>query len=1014
MAVINGTSGTDTLIGTSSDDEINALGGNDVIKGSGGADKIDGGTGLDTVDYSSSAEAINVDIRTGTGKAGIGGDAQGDTLTNIEKVIGTAFNDTFNSTIGGNLGITFEGGAGDDVYTVATTGVKIIEEDNGGYDELRSSAPTATLDPFIEKLTYIGTGSFTGTGNAQDNTIVGGAGNDTLIGGGGADQLIGGAGLDTASYRDSTVGITINLKSGVNSGIAAGDTYTEIEVIAGSGYNDTFVADGRAIGFDGGNGFDTVDYSSSAEAINVDIRTGTGKAGIGGDAQGDTLTNIEKVIGTAYNDTFNSTIGGNLGITFEGGAGDDVYTVATTGVKIIEEDNGGYDELRSSAPTATLDPFIEKLTYIGTGSFTGTGNAQDNTIVGGAGNDTLIGGGGADQLIGGAGLDTASYRDSTVGITINLKSGVNSGIAAGDTYAEIEVIAGSGYNDTFVADGRAIGFDGGNGFDTVDYSSSAEAINVDIRTGTGKAGIGGDAQGDTLTNIEKVIGTAFNDTFNSTIGGNLGIIFEGGAGDDVYTVATTGVKIIEEDNGGYDELRSSAPTATLDPFIEKLTYIGTGSFTGYGNAQDNVIIGGAGNDILNGGAGADQFFGGAGNDIVSYEIDSPVAVTINLVTGVHSGIAAGDTYVDIETIRGSNLGDIFYAGASAMRLDGAGGQDLVSYELAGGAVTLDLTTNANSGDAAGDTFINMEIYQGSNFNDTLSGSRLADVFIGGAGADVIDGREGQDSAWYITSATGVTINLQTGVNQGGDAEGDVLSNIERVVGSHFDDSLTGDAGVNYIEGALGNDVIYGGDGNDYLYGGLVSQIGPFSLNGLSGGAQADTLYGGNGNDTIITAANDEGSRAYGEAGGDVITVVHGMADGGEDNDLLTGTGSGFSLFGAAGDDRMVLQGAGSAFGGEGADTYTVNTRSLVTILDDGASGGDKLILANISASELLVDRVGDDLYLHRSDFVAGQTPEEGVRLKDWYAGFNTIEQIQTADNQIIILPANSDEFVMFG
>ncbi|MDI9780981.1 calcium-binding protein, partial [Pseudomonas putida] len=170
-------------------------------------------------------------------------------------------NDTFNSTIGGNLGITFEGGAGDDVYTVATTGVKIIEEDNGGYDELRSSALTATLDPFIEKLTYIGTGSFTGTGNAQDNTIVGGAGNDTLIGGGGADQLIGGAGLDTASYRDSTVGITINLKSGVNSGIAAGDTYTEIEVIAGSGYNDTFVADGRSIGFDGGNGFDTVDYS---------------------------------------------------------------------------------------------------------------------------------------------------------------------------------------------------------------------------------------------------------------------------------------------------------------------------------------------------------------------------------------------------------------------------------------------------------------------------------------------------------------------------------------------------------------------------------------------------------------------------------------------------------------------------------------------------------------------------------------------------------------------------------
>ncbi|MEO4017996.1 calcium-binding protein, partial [Pseudomonas sp. P2663] len=76
--------------------------------------------------------------------------------------------------------------------------VKVIEQDNGGYDELRSSAPTATLDPFIEKLTYTGTGNFTGTGNAGDNMIVGGAGNDVLIGGGGADQLIGGAGLDMA------------------------------------------------------------------------------------------------------------------------------------------------------------------------------------------------------------------------------------------------------------------------------------------------------------------------------------------------------------------------------------------------------------------------------------------------------------------------------------------------------------------------------------------------------------------------------------------------------------------------------------------------------------------------------------------------------------------------------------------------------------------------------------------------------------------------------------------------
>ncbi|MEO4013758.1 calcium-binding protein, partial [Pseudomonas rossensis] len=474
------------------------------------------------------------------------------------------------------------------------------------------------------------------------------------------------------------------------------------------------------------------------------------------------------------------------------------------------------------------------------------------------------------------------------------------------------------------------------------------------------------------------------------------------------------VKVIEQDNGGYDELRSSAPTATLDPFIEKLTYTGTGNFTGYGNAIDNLIIGGAGNDVLYGGGGADQFIGGGGMDVVSYLNDSPVAVAINLMTGSHSGIAAGDTYVGIETVRGTNLNDIFYGGGAAMGLDGALGQDLASYELSDSAVIIDLTSNVNTGDAVGDTFTGIEVFQGSNFDDAMSGSRFGEIFIGGAGADVIDGRDGQDSAWYITSATGVTVNLQTNVNQGGEAQGDVLVNIERLMGSHFNDTLTGDANANYLEGGVGDDVIYGGDGNDYIYGGLVSPIGPFTLGGVANGPQADTLYGGNGNDTIVTAANDEGSQAYGEAGGDVITVIHGMADGGDGGDLLTGTGSGFSLFGGAGDDKLVLQASGSAFGGEDDDTYNVNTSALVTIQDDGTSRSDKIVLSYISSAELLVDRVGDDLFLHKWHFNSGEVPDNGVQLEDWFAGSNTIEQVQTADGQIINLPANSDAFAMFG
>ncbi|MFZ3283356.1 calcium-binding protein, partial [Pseudomonas sp.] len=121
MAVINGTSGADTLTGTSGDDEINALGGNDVIKGSGGADKIDGGSGVDTVDYSNSNAGVNVEVRFGTGAVGKGGDAEGDLLTGIENVIGSAFNDVLTSGPDHTAtAIRLEGGAGDDIYYINT------------------------------------------------------------------------------------------------------------------------------------------------------------------------------------------------------------------------------------------------------------------------------------------------------------------------------------------------------------------------------------------------------------------------------------------------------------------------------------------------------------------------------------------------------------------------------------------------------------------------------------------------------------------------------------------------------------------------------------------------------------------------------------------------------------------------------------------------------------------------------------------------------------------------------
>jgi len=58
MAVINGTSGPETLDGTGADDTINGLGDNDTLNGNGGNDTLDGGAGNDTLDGGSGNDVL--------------------------------------------------------------------------------------------------------------------------------------------------------------------------------------------------------------------------------------------------------------------------------------------------------------------------------------------------------------------------------------------------------------------------------------------------------------------------------------------------------------------------------------------------------------------------------------------------------------------------------------------------------------------------------------------------------------------------------------------------------------------------------------------------------------------------------------------------------------------------------------------------------------------------------------------------------------------------------------------
>jgi Ca2+-binding RTX toxin-like protein len=283
---------------------------------------------------------------------------------------------------------------------------------------------------------------------------------------------------------------------------------------------------------------------------------------------------------------------------------------------------------------------------------------------------------------------------------------------------------------------------------------------------------------------------------------------------------------------------------------------------------------------------------------------------------------------------------------------------------------------------------------GNDGDNTIVSGAGNDVLLGGAGADNFEGGAGIDIVSYDDSAEGLSASLKWGA-QSGIAFHDVYIDIEGLRGSQFNDVLEGEWGDNVIEGGGGDDQIQGGDGNDHIYGGLAS--------GLDAAGQSDTLFGGLGDDVIIAARDGLFTWVSGDEGNDNITLGRGVAYGGQGNDVLIFNGAGPSGLG------------GSGFGEQGDDTYVVDTSALVTIKDEGLDANDTLILNTIAdASQLSVTRVGDDVYLHSANDGSSGVPDNGVRLVDWYAGFATIEHVQTADGQMYELPVGGDGFTLFG
>lgn len=727
------------------------------------------------------------------------------------------------------------------------------------------------------------------------------------------------------------------------------------DILSGGRANDRLAGGAGNDRLDGGDGDDILDGDADdADQDNV-LDPATLNDDVGGDDILDGGMGNDLVFGRGGNDILSGGLGND---SLFGG--------------------GGQDRLSGGMGNDHLDGGAGNDTLIGSfGNDSLRGGEGDDVLEAGMDNDVLFGDAGADTMLGGLGIDTADYSASAGGVSIRLSSAI-AGVGAdaqGDILREVENLIGSAFADTLIGDAEnntlrggagADILDGGAGIDTADYSTSDRAVLVQLRQdGLVQAASfngqpNGAAAGDLIGNVENVVGSDFNDiivadvvvagrpniaTANRLDGGAGNDTLDGGAGDDIL-VGGTGADVLFG-NAGADTADYSASSAGVNLVLNASTVVSPalaivsngGDAQGdrlllienvVGTASVDTILGNDAANVIAGGAGADIINGGAGSDTADYRTSSdPVIVNLNLLTQVGAD-AQGDQLTNIENVFGSNSADTLIGNAADNLFRTGGGSDVVdgginavagdtldySESTAGVIVTLSATgeTVGSGGHAQGDRIRGIENLLGSNLNDTLTGSDANNVLRGAAGADIIDGGLGVDTADFSTSTAGVTVLLGSTVT-GGHATGDVLTNIENLIGSGFNDRLGGDAGANLLVGGAGNDtadysnatgpvqlairpdgtVSQGGPGavgdrlasienlvgsgfDDVLIGDVAIPGAPVVAtdNVLEGRGGNDQIRGGGGNDTLLGGAGND--RLFGEAGNDVLDGGDGFID----------------------------------------------------------------------------------------------------------------------------------------
>ena len=383
-----------------------------------------------------------------------------------------------------------------------------------------------------------------------------------------------------------------------------------------------------------------------------------------------------------------------------------------------------------------------------------------------------------------------------------------------------------------------------------------------------------------------------------------------------------------------------------------------------GGADKDRLFGGRGHDQLAGGTGKDKLFGRAGNDTFTYRAGD------------------GTDYVDggrkgADVIRLDSVGDGWKLHLSRGRVVSKDSEKICLSKGAAGKIKL--------ADGSIIVFTNIEqihtvrevpevpanqapsiqpISAATVVENAANGSVVATVLASDPDAgdalafaltDDAGGRFAIDpTTGVITVADGTMLDFESADQHSVTVQvtdaGGLSHTLSTVIGVLFDnsgnDTLSGDAADNVIDGGAGDDVIAGDGGNDTLSSGGGDDE-------LDGGDGDDILGGDDGNDLLFGGDGDD--QLSGDGGADQLHGGMGndQMDGGDGDDSLFGNVGNDAMSGGAGNDRLFgAMGDDVLAGGDGDDTFSGSTGADRFVFDAADQGQDTV--TDFGAGDVLV------------------------------------------------------------